>query len=160
MADQIHCPNDETGVSQFVVLGEFFGQKVPLFLTKKRHFLAKKVTCKGRDLKTHFLHFFLAKSGTFGQKCFLPRSYVKFQLGAFHGFFMAETDQGSGTFHGWRWCATPQRRRDTKNFLEENFSLDRLGVIFFFFLLFFWRFFLKIGHFFFGCKGGDIFSQQ
>jgi len=33
-------------------------------------------------------------------------------------------------------------------------------LIFLFCFIFLAIFFLKIGHFFFGCKGGEIFSQQ
>ena len=66
---QFDCPNDETGVSQYVDLEGYSDQKVPQNLTILRYFSVKKGAHKGDKLKVHFLVVLALKSALFDQKC-------------------------------------------------------------------------------------------
>jgi len=111
--------------------------------------LTKKGRAKGMRPKVHFFFIFRGKMITYGQSAIYLGAMLSFSPGLFGTFQGSKLSRGCVKLDGKR-CAAPQRRRGTKNFLEENFSIIGHGgqFYFLFFFFIFLTFFVKNGQIF------------
>jgi len=157
---QIHCPNDETGVSQFIVLGRIFGQKVHQMLTHLMHFLTKRYRAKGVGVKVHFLHFLRQKVALVDKSAIYPGTSLSFRVALFGWFSDLKLSRVLGQIMVTEMCRASTSAR------HEKFSVGKFFIfvlwwtvfIFFLFFLFLWFFFEKSVKFRGAEKGVKFFS--